>query len=266
MATTTRLGLVQWVGGDPPSTIRTGNTTNMATLDNAVTVTSGVLSSIPAAGTAGRRYYATDSGIELWDTGTSWVPTGPALPIGSMALWTINSDPVDADGVTRWLVADGRAISRTTYATLNTRFSAVTYPYGNGNGSSTFNIPDTRGRVVAGPDTGVSTGAANRLRSQTVSGIANQNVIAGTGGVDAFSISAAEEPVHHHTFGGGSDHLPAATGAYGMLTFGAGGGALQAPSVSGGVVDITVTDNAGSGNSHNNSQPYLVAHHIIRVL
>lgn len=59
-----------------------------------------------------------------------------------------------------YLVCDGSAISRTTYADL---YAAIGTTYGAGNGSSTFNLPDLRGRVAVGQgtNTSVSTLGAN---------------------------------------------------------------------------------------------------------
>lgn len=50
-----------------------------------------------------------------------------------------------------FLLCDGSAVSRTTYAAL---FSAISTTFGVGNGSSTFNLPDLRGRVSLGAGTG----------------------------------------------------------------------------------------------------------------
>lgn len=54
-----------------------------------------------------------------------------------------------------WLLCDGREVSRTTYAVL---YSAIGSTFGNGDGSTTFNLPDPRGRalVVAGTGTGLT--------------------------------------------------------------------------------------------------------------
>lgn len=48
-----------------------------------------------------------------------------------------------------WLMCFGQAVSRTTYANL---FAKIGTTYGAGDGSSTFNLPDARGRVSAGKD------------------------------------------------------------------------------------------------------------------
>ena len=60
----------------------------------------------------------------------------------------------------------GQAISRTTYSSLFSLFSTA---YGSGDGSTTFNLPDCRGRTVFGADTmgGVSAG---RISGATLNG------------------------------------------------------------------------------------------------
>src|SRR5215475_10441328 len=81
----------------------------------------------------------------------------------------------------------GQAISRTTYAVL---FSITGTAYGAGDGSTTFNLPDVRGRVVPGADNmgGV---AANRLT--TASGM-NTGTLAGTGGAETVTLAQANLP------------------------------------------------------------------------
>ncbi|ADL53204.1 phage tail protein [Clostridium cellulovorans] len=46
-----------------------------------------------------------------------------------------------------WLICDGSAVSRETYANL---YTAIGTTYGNGDGTTTFNLPDMRGRVPIG--------------------------------------------------------------------------------------------------------------------
>jgi microcystin-dependent protein len=58
------------------------------------------------------------------------------------------------------MLCDGRAVSRTVYASL---FSALGTAYGTGDGSTTFNIPDFRGRFARYMDNmGTAQGAASR--------------------------------------------------------------------------------------------------------
>ena len=66
------------------------------------------------------------------------------LPVGAVMWVSGNTVP---DGC---LVADGAAVSRTTYAEL---FAAIGTTWGEGDGSTTFNLPDARGRVPEGAAT-----------------------------------------------------------------------------------------------------------------
>src|SRR5688572_13958247 len=75
--------------------------------------------------------------------------TGIAVPYAG------SSAPTD------WLLCDGSAVSRTTYANL---FAVIGTTYGSGDGSTTFNLPDLRGRTVAGKDN-MGGAAANRITS-----------------------------------------------------------------------------------------------------
>lgn len=61
--------------------------------------------------------------------------------VGTIAMWGGGADPPG------WLICDGRAVDRTIYAAL---FAAIGTSYGPGDGSTTFNIPDLRGRVAVG--------------------------------------------------------------------------------------------------------------------
>jgi microcystin-dependent protein len=56
-----------------------------------------------------------------------------------------------ATAPTGWLLCDGSAVSRTTYAAL---FAAIGTTYGSGDGSTTFNVPNLKGRAPFGRDGG----------------------------------------------------------------------------------------------------------------
>jgi len=66
------------------------------------------------------------------------------MNIGTIIQWGSNTIP------TGWLLCDGSAISRTTYSDL---FSVIGTSFGAGDGSTTFNLPDLRGKVAVGKDT-----------------------------------------------------------------------------------------------------------------
>ena len=78
-----------------------------------------------------------------------------------------------------WLETNGAAVSRLTYATL---FAAIGTTYGAGDGSTTFNLPDNRGRVIVGQDV-----------SQT-----EFNALGEKGGTKTHSLTTANLPSHSH--------------------------------------------------------------------
>lgn len=81
-----------------------------------------------------------------------------------------------------WLVCDGRAVSRTTYAAL---FAMIGTSFGPGNGSTTFNIPDGRGRTLIG--VGAGAGLTARALGDTV-------------GTETHTLTVAQMPTHGHRF------------------------------------------------------------------
>jgi microcystin-dependent protein len=69
------------------------------------------------------------------------------LPAGAIMAFAMNGAP------TGWLAANGSAVSRTTYSALWTALGTTSSPYGQGDGSTTFNLPDLRGYFVRGSGT-----------------------------------------------------------------------------------------------------------------
>jgi microcystin-dependent protein len=105
---------------------------------------------------------------------------------------------IDYAGTTEpsgWLFCYGQAISRTSYASL---FGAIGTTYGVGDGSLTFNLPDLRGRVVAGQDD-MGGASANRLTApaSTVGGI-NGDTLGAAGGEEAHVQTEAQLATHTH--------------------------------------------------------------------
>lgn len=78
------------------------------------------------------------------------------VPIGSIIIWAVPTIPAN------YLICDGAAISRTTYANL---FNTIGTYYGPGNGSTTFTLPDYRGLFLRGQDNGGSTDPGRYLGS-----------------------------------------------------------------------------------------------------
>jgi microcystin-dependent protein len=82
-------------------------------------------------------------------TATAFAGTGATLlvPTGAVMPFAMNSAP------SGWLAADGSAVSRTTYSALWMALGTTSSPYGQGDGSTTFNLPDLRGYFVRGVGT-----------------------------------------------------------------------------------------------------------------
>ena len=76
---------------------------------------------------------------------TTYSQANSPFPPGVMVDYAGTSAP------SLWLLCDGSAISRTTYASL---FTAISTNYGAGDGSTTFNVPDFRSRATVGAGTG----------------------------------------------------------------------------------------------------------------
>ena len=198
-----------------------------------------------------------------------------SLPAGTIVQWPGATAPAN------WLLADGSAVSRTTYASL---FAAIGVQYGSGDGTTTFNLPNLKGRVAVGLDS-----------SQT-----EFNTLGETGGAKTHTLTESELPshthiqnAHNHTFsgttdGGGShDHqinvsgtqlrylntnAAQSTGLGGLAGIAGGADNLRATAVgnhthtySGTTSSSTSTNQStGGGGAHNNLQPYIVLNYIIK--
>lgn len=102
---------------------------------------------------------------------------GAALPAGAIMPYAGAAEPAG------WLFCDGRAVSRTTYADL---FAAIGTTYGAGDGSTTFNLPNLKGRVPVGFD----------------SAQVEFDALGEAGGSKTHTLTAAELPSHAHPIGG----------------------------------------------------------------
>lgn len=181
-----------------------------------------------------------------------------------------------AGAPTGWLLCYGQAVSRTTYAAL---FSALGTAWGAGDGSTTFNLPDLRGRVLAGKDDMGGT-SANRLTNQT--GGLDGDTLGATGGSETHTLTEGQLASHTHSFsattssGGAHVHEINFTGHTSHNTDGGGNiasGSNSAESItafdtqSSGAHTHTVSGtsgSAGSGSAHNNVQPTAVVNFIIK--
>jgi microcystin-dependent protein len=106
-----------------------------------------------------------------------FIPVGAILPYGG------------ATAPSGWKLCDGAAINRTDFAAL---FAVLGTSYGAGNGTSTFNLPDLRGRAPFGADSG-----AGRLTAAT-----HPNQRGQSGGVETHALTSQESGMHNHYHSG----------------------------------------------------------------
>jgi microcystin-dependent protein len=165
---------------------------------------------------------------------------------------------------TGWLLCYGQAVSRATYADL---FTAISTTYGTGDGSTTFNLPDLRGRVVAGQD---DMGGSSADRLTNASGGLDGDTLGATGGAETHTLTTAELAVHSHANSlNDPGHSHVIEPVYAGVTAGSGSARNQyspsAVATSAATTGISISNaNAGSGSAHNNVQPTIILNYIIR--
>ena len=155
------------------------------------------------------------------------------MPTGAILTWSVTAAP------SGYLTCNGDAVSRTTYSSL---FAVVSSLYGDGDGSSTFNVPDLRGKFQAGFRTTVDTGLTSVTAGMVIS-----TTIGNTGGVQAVTLATAQMPSHTHsisTYTGGGD-----------VAVGAAGGEAATGRTTGAT---------GGGGAHSNIPPVIIVNYVIK--
>lgn len=167
------------------------------------------------------------------------------LPAGVINMFISGTIP------TGWLECNGQAVSRATYDRL---FDAIGEDYGIGDGSTTFNVPNFKGKVPVGVD----------------SGQAEFNVMGETGGENTHTLSNGEMPSHSHGVNDpghthpinrefGSNDSLVAPGQFSQMSTTPNGQGTTRSSGTG----ISISSSGGNV-PHNNLQPYLVVSFIIK--
>jgi microcystin-dependent protein len=172
----------------------------------------------------------------------------------------------------------GQAISRTAFPTL---FGLLGTTFGAGDGSTTFNIPDVRGRVIAGLDNMGGSSAGRIGVITTDSGTIVGATMGSVGGSSTHVQTNAELSSHGHTGSGNvsdpghAHHDPSGTGflvngGIGSLNGGPGVNWGNQTTTSAAATGITVPslniNNAGSSNAMAWLQPTMMANQILRII
>lgn len=240
MHTTTRLGLQVPDASDNVSAFPGGPAATMATtLDRAVVAsTSTVTSSRPAASTVPEWtvHRATDSNVVSVSDGTNWhfvSADSPGPSIGTVTDHLGTTDPIDIDGVVRWLILNGRSLLRATYPAL---FAVIGTAYGAADGSH-FSLPNLGGRVTVAAGTGALVAAKS---------------VGNTGGEETHALQPGED----------SNGTPIRAGGTPWL----GGGVAFGTSFSTAVVPYGNTIGESTGQPHNNMQPWFAMNKVVRAL
>lgn len=221
-----------------------------------------ITQSLSRDGQGGMRANLDMSGFRILNVGAAQNDSDPvtlsqlklACPVGKVDDYAGSSPPAT------WMFCYGQAISRSTYADL---FSAIGTNYGAGDGSTTFNLPDLRGRVIAGRDNmgGVDSG---RL-SSTFGDFAR--VLNGAFGAAVHLLTTGQMPSHTH---GVND--PGHSHGAGYAIAALAGSNAKAPSALLDNVDQTQVigtgisiQSTGGFEAHNNTQPTMIMNKIIKV-
>lgn len=203
--------------------------------------------------------YLFQMGIAEWDSSTEYETSSVVLyngsiyqsildtnigntPSSSPSYWQAGLPSAEAPGVVKdfagaiapagYFICNGTAVSRSTYANL---FAVIGTTYGIGDGSTTFNIPDTRGYTSVGLKTGD----------------ADFGSLGQVSGAKTVTLDVSMMPSHTHDV---------------QLTNGTGSGIKRVDWVVGGNGDIVpgAALSTGGGAAHGNIQPSIVFNKIIK--
>jgi microcystin-dependent protein len=183
---------------------------------------------------------ATAAGAELDPASTNQCITAIQALIASAGVGNPTGAVLPYAGTTApagYLLCTGDNVSRTTYAAL---FAVIGTTFGEGDGSTTFGLPNLKGRFPLGKDNMGGTSA------NVVTATAADN-LGGTGGEESHTLTIAEIPAHSHSY---SQHN---AGGSGMTDNGNNNGNVTAN-----------TGSTGGGQPHNNMPPYITLNYIIK--
>lgn len=215
--------------------------------------------------------------VKRWN-GSSWVtildealyaPVANGNPTGALIMYAASAAP------TGYLLCDGSAVSRTTFSAL---FAVIGTTYGVGDGSTTFNVPDLRGRAPIGVGTGTG------LTARTLAGTLGEETHLLTGAESGVPVHNHTQNAHTHTQDAHQHTANTGTNAGyveggGGFTFDVGGANVTTGGGGYGIQSKTAlatatnqsttatniaTTAANASSAHNNMQPSIVVNFIIK--
>jgi microcystin-dependent protein len=170
-----------------------------------------------------------EDGIEyLFNNGV-----GASLPVGSITQFAGSTAP------SGFLICDGSAVSRTTFESL---FNVLGVAYGEGDGSTTFNLPNLKGKIPVGYD-GNDT---------------DFNTLGNTGGEKEHTLTTNELPSHSHRQLYASNPT---SGSWGRDISGVNYNVISSPI---NFYNGIFSGETGENQAHNIMQPYVVVNYIIK--
>jgi len=199
--------------------------------------TTAVATAALGAGAVGLQIFAAATTAQV----ESLIPSAVSTPAGVISMFAGSAAP------SGYLLCDGTASgNRTTHAAL---FAVIGTLYGAGDASTTFNVPDLRGRVGVGLDD-MGGAAASRV-TNAVSGIVG-TTLGAAGGSQSHTLLTTEIPAHAHA-------------VYNWVT--GGGLALVGAAREPDRTAASLTEdsaNTGGGGAHRNMQPSMMLNYIIK--
>lgn len=186
-------------------------------------------------GTSGQVLTSNGPAPATWQSNTSSVPPGTIVAY------------VGATAPAGWLMCEGAQVSRSTYANL---FAVISSQFGSGNNSTTFHLPDCRGRFVRGWDHGAGRDPQATLRTPSASGGNAGDAIGSIqGGSFQSHTHPLSDPGHTHNILGSGN---AGVGGVGHIAMGSAIGSYMygmfgwLPYVQGSTTGVTMQASGGS--------------------
>jgi len=232
---------------DPKIQSWTGGIVSGSNLDPT---TYGQGTSFPSSWDVTRLFWRSDLKRLYYNKGTEGSPLweGADVPVGTINMYA----GAVADIPTGWLLCNGAAVSRTTYAQL---FAVLDTEYGVGDGSGTFNVPNfvTSNKFPRAATNDAGRGTTGGESTHTLTG-AESGTSVHTHGIT--------DPGHSHSMRVGSNTNASAGRTINDSTQSVEGGSTNAASTG---ISLQSTSAADASSAHENKPPFIDVHFIIAV-